>query len=51
MRPTLAEKNEARIKTIEDALRAVCDDVFIDGLPNNVAALFIELAKRIDGDT
>ena len=32
-------------------LRAVCDDVFIDGLPNNVAALFIELAKRIDGDT
>lgn len=47
----LAEKNEARIKTMEDALRAVCDDVFIDGLPNNVAALFIELAKRIDGDT
>jgi hypothetical protein len=37
--------------SLEDALRVVCDDVFIDSLPNNVAALFIELAKRIDGDT
>jgi hypothetical protein len=44
---TLARSNEARIKVIEDALRAVCDDVYIDGLPEEVQALFIALGTLL----
>jgi hypothetical protein len=43
----LARSNEARLKVIEDALRAVCDDVYIDRLPGDVQALFIALGTLL----
>jgi hypothetical protein len=43
----LARRNEARIKTIEDALRVVCDDTFIDVLPGNVRKIFIKLGELL----
>jgi len=45
----LAKENQRRIKTFEDALHAVCDDAYIDGLPDKVAAIFIELSRRLSG--
>jgi hypothetical protein len=46
----LARASADRIKVIEDALRAVCDDRFIDPLPTKVTELFIELSKRLAGE-
>jgi hypothetical protein len=43
----LARRNEARIKAIEDALRVVCDDEYIDRLPTDLQAIFIKLGTLL----
>jgi hypothetical protein len=45
----LAKNSQHRIKAIEDALRAVCDDKYIDPLPDQVSKIFIELSRRLAG--
>jgi len=42
-----ATDNQRRIKIIEDALRTVCDDAYIDGLPDKVQAIFIALGTLL----
>jgi hypothetical protein len=43
----LARRNEARISAIEDALRVVCDDEYIDRLPTDLQAIFIKLGTLL----
>jgi hypothetical protein len=43
----LAKDNQRRIKAIEDALRAVCDDKYIDPLPDKVADIFLALGTLL----
>jgi hypothetical protein len=43
----LARRNEARIKAIEDALRVVCDDEYIDRLPDKLQRIFIKLGTLL----
>jgi Arc-like DNA binding domain len=46
----LARSNEARIKTIEDALRVVCDDAYIDHLRDEkVQKIFLDLGTLLHG--
>jgi hypothetical protein len=46
----LARRNEARIKTIEDALRVVCDDAYIDHLRDEkVQKIFLDLGTLLHG--
>jgi Arc-like DNA binding domain len=44
---TLAEKNEARIKEIEDALRVVCDEEHTKDLPDDVRSIFVKLGEML----
>jgi hypothetical protein len=43
----LAEKNETRIKAIEDALRAVYDDKRVNDLPDDVREIFVKLGETL----
>ena len=43
----LAEKNEARIKAVEDALRVVCDDECVKDLPDDVREVFVKLGELL----